>query len=142
MNLISVDLTKDVYAETPISFNKTRRDIYHNSEIITKNTDGQIIEIFGYLSLEEKYALWDSRGQPSEFLFYSVTDRIICDYSYIANEIKKDDSVEMAWCIGWISSNREAYIFVDFINVMIDYSYECWARELSKERITEEPTAI
>lgn len=134
MDITTQNINHDIYAVTPVKIHVTRSCIYKRSPVILDKTDGEVIEISGYLSLEDKFALWSKHGQPIEFLYFSITDGTVCMLSDITN-----DANSINWCIGWISEDRAAFIFVDMINLLIDYYYQCQARSLSNVPIQLAP---
>lgn len=116
MNIKKHNIKEDVYKTTPIVFHATRNKIYKKSDIITSIDSGDIIEIFGHLSLEERYELWDEYGEPVDFLYFSIESGDICSYADVCAEEN-----HFMWCIGWISESGTAFIYVDILNLMSDY---------------------
>lgn len=116
MNIKKHNIKTDVYKTTPIVFHATRDKIYKKSSIITNLDDGDVMEIFGHLDLEDRYRLWDEYGEPTDFLYFSIESGEICGYG---DACKEED--HFMWCIGWIAESGVVFIFVDILNLMSDY---------------------
>lgn len=98
--------------------NTKRANIYRNSAVICDSTEGDIVEVFGYLALEERFSLWTEYGKPQDLLYFSIEKGEVCD-----KESLDCGGDEFSWCIGWISDKNITFILVDVLNVLIDYYY-------------------